>query len=103
VSDQFVNTMSAPIPIRWQQLLPKVQCPLLLITSDPDKGSIVTPEAAAEAKRLLPGLQVARLPGAGHNIRREQFEAFMATVQQFIATNMAVAADGGPARTGTRV
>ena len=46
----------------------------------PSRG-IVTPEAAAEAKRLLPSLEVVRLSGAGHNIRREQFEAFVAAVR----------------------
>jgi N-formylmaleamate deformylase len=69
----------------WQQLLPRVTCPTLLITSDPERGGIVTPEAAEAARQLLPGLQVARLTGAGHNIRREQFEAFVTAVQTFLA------------------
>ncbi|TME98027.1 MAG: hypothetical protein E6I52_18355 [Chloroflexi bacterium] len=60
---------------------------MLLVTSDPERGGIVTPEAAAEAKRLLPSLEVVRLTGAGHNIRREQFGAFVAAVRSFLTAN----------------
>jgi pimeloyl-ACP methyl ester carboxylesterase len=70
--------------LAWRELLPRVQCPVLLVTSDPERGGIVTPEAAEEAKRLLPSLQVVRLSGAGHNIRREQFERFVAVVRAFL-------------------
>jgi pimeloyl-ACP methyl ester carboxylesterase len=64
-----------------------VTVPTLLVTSDPERGGIVTPEAAAEATRILPSLQVARLSGAGHNIRREQFDAFVATTRTFLASH----------------
>jgi pimeloyl-ACP methyl ester carboxylesterase len=70
--------------LAWRELLPRVQCPVLLVTSDPERGGIVTPEAAEEAKRLLPSVQVVRLSGAGHNIRREQFERFVAVVREFL-------------------
>ncbi len=72
-------------PLTWQEALAKITCPTLLVTADPDRGSIVTPEAAAEAKRILPSLEVVRLSGAGHNIRREAFEPFVATVREFLA------------------
>jgi hypothetical protein len=55
-----------------------------LVTSDPDKGGIVTPETAAEAVGILPSLKVVRLTGAGHNIRRERFEGFVETVRAFL-------------------
>lgn len=68
----------------WREVFAKVQCPLLLITSDVDKGAIVRPESAAEAARINPKVRVVHIPGAGHNIRREQFDAFIATVQAFL-------------------
>ena len=64
-----------------------VKVPMLLITSDPERGGIVTPEASAEAQQILPSLQVIRLEGAGHNIRREQFDPFLAAVQTFLAAH----------------
>ncbi len=70
----------------WQEVLPRVTCPTLLITSDPERGGIVTPEAAAEAQRLNPRVQVQRLGGAGHNVRREQFDAFIASLRSFLAS-----------------
>ena len=87
VRDSFLNSMSARPMLEWRELLPRVEPPLLLITSDPERGSIVTPEAALEAQRLLPSLQVVRLQGAGHNVRREQFDAFIRTVKEFLAAN----------------
>jgi pimeloyl-ACP methyl ester carboxylesterase len=87
VSRPFLEELGTSVgrPQDWRELLPRAQCPVVLITSDPERGGIVTPEAAAEAQRLLPSLQVVRLSGAGHNIRREQFEPFVAAVRAFLA------------------
>lgn len=72
--------------VEWEQLLPNLTCPALLITADPERGAIVTLEGAAAIQQLIPHLQVVHIPGAGHNIRREQFERFMAVVQEFLAS-----------------
>lgn len=70
----------------WRDLLPKVTCPVLLVTGDPEKGAIVIPEAAEEATRLNPRVKGVRLRGAGHNIRREQFDGFVQAVREFLAS-----------------
>jgi pimeloyl-ACP methyl ester carboxylesterase len=86
VSPRFLDDLTARgADQEWRELLPRVRCPVLLVTSDPELGSIVTPEMAKEANRLLPSLQVVRLSGAGHNIRREQFEPFVRSVRDFLA------------------
>ncbi|MBV9580005.1 MAG: alpha/beta hydrolase [Chloroflexi bacterium] len=88
LSRQFVDTLgSGPMPQDWQELLGRVRCPVLLVTSDPERGGIVTPEAAQVAARVLPSLEVVRLPGAGHNIRREQFDGFVSAVRGFLAAH----------------
>ncbi len=69
----------------WRELLPKVTCPTLLITADPERGAIVTPQIAAEAQRLAPSLTAVRLQGAGHSVRREQFDPFLSAVRAFLA------------------
>lgn len=71
----------------WRELLPKITCPTLLVTGDPERGGIVTPEAAAEAERLNPRVTVVRLRGAGHNVRREQFEGYLQAVREFLAAS----------------
>lgn len=81
-----IGVLSAAERLAWREPLAKITCPILLVTADPDKGSIVTPEAAAEAVRILPSLKVVRLSGAGHNIRREQFEGFVQAVRAFLAS-----------------
>jgi pimeloyl-ACP methyl ester carboxylesterase len=87
VSDTFLDALSGNVPQDWREQLARVKRPLLLITSDPEAGAIVTPEAAQEAQQILPDLRVVRLSGAGHNIRREQFKPFVACVEEFVAAH----------------
>jgi N-formylmaleamate deformylase len=68
----------------WRELAPKITCPTLLVTGDTEREAIVTPEAAAEAARLNPQFTVVRLSGAGHNIRREQFDGYVKAVRDFL-------------------
>jgi N-formylmaleamate deformylase len=72
--------------ISWPELLPRITCPALLITADLDRGAMVRPEHAAKMQRQMPQLQIAHIPGAGHNIRREQFDHFTAVVRSFLDT-----------------
>jgi pimeloyl-ACP methyl ester carboxylesterase len=63
----------------------RITCPALLITADPDRGAIVTEEQAAALQALVPQLRIARIPGAGHSIRREQFEPYMEAARGFLS------------------
>lgn len=74
----------------WQEIAAQIQCPTLLLTGDPEAqaaaglGAIVTPATAQEALGLLRKGRVAHIAGAGHNIRREAFEGYMAAVLPFL-------------------
>lgn len=73
----------------WQELIPQLRVPALLVTSDPTKGGLVTAEAAATARALSPHVEVALIRRVGHCIRREApaaFEKLVATYFQRIAT-----------------
>jgi len=72
-------------PVDWPATVQRVTCPTLLITADPEKGGLVTPEAAAALQALLPQTRVAHIAGAGHSIRREQFTRYMEVVESFLA------------------
>jgi N-formylmaleamate deformylase len=86
VSRQFLDALGGGrIGQDWREQVQRARCPILLITADPERGGIVTPESAQEAATLQPNLQVVRLSGAGHNIRREQFEGFVQAVRPFLA------------------
>jgi pimeloyl-ACP methyl ester carboxylesterase len=74
--------------VEWSVILPRITCPGLLITADPSLGSRVTDTAAAGLNKLIPQLKVAHIPGAGHNIRREQFDRYLEVVRTFLANNM---------------
>jgi pimeloyl-ACP methyl ester carboxylesterase len=68
----------------WQQVVPAIECPTLLITADPEKGALVTPQIAQVAVDLNPRVQPVHVPGAGHSIRRENFLEFMRVVREFL-------------------
>ena len=71
--------------VDWHGTLQQVTCPALLITADPELGAIVTEESAATLKALVPHLQIAHVPGAGHNIRRDQFAGYLDVVRAFLS------------------
>ena len=88
-------TFDPTIGIAWPELLPRITCPALLITADLDRGAMVSPERAAEMQQQLSQLQIAHIPGAGHNIRREQFDRFLEVVRSFLARWAATYAPAG--------
>jgi pimeloyl-ACP methyl ester carboxylesterase len=71
--------------IPWRSLIRRIDCPILLLTADPGAGAHVTPEMAEEVASLWRDGRVVQIKDAGHNIRREQFERYMASVTAFLA------------------
>ena len=64
----------------WKDVISKISCPILLITSD--KG-ITSDKMAREIVDLSKDCKWIKIEGAGHNIRREQYERFMQEIQNF--------------------
>ena len=68
----------------FEELVPKIDVPALLITAS---EGIVSEEAAARASALWRSKQpfkYVRIQGAGHNIRREQPAAYMKALREFL-------------------
>jgi N-formylmaleamate deformylase len=78
---QSINAARMP----WREVARRIACAALLITADVVESAIVTPEIAAEAVTLMPKGRVVHILDAGHNIRRDQFEAYMTAVREFLA------------------
>jgi pimeloyl-ACP methyl ester carboxylesterase len=68
----------------WRDAAARIQCPTLLITAGPERGAIITPELAKMAVSLNPLIQVAHVPDAGHNIRRDNYKAYIDAVCAFL-------------------
>jgi N-formylmaleamate deformylase len=79
----FLQAQNGP-HAEWTEVVQAITCPTLLLTSNPDKGGIVTAESAELAASLNSLMKVVNIPGAGHNIRRENFPAFMEAVRDFL-------------------
>lgn len=76
---------AVPDAVDWTSVVPRITCPVLLITADTERGAIVSAENAEQLQAMLPQTRVVHIPGAGHNIRREQPAAFMKAVNEFLA------------------
>jgi N-formylmaleamate deformylase len=71
--------------VDWASVLPRIACPALLITAEVGRGAIVSDEAAAALKKIIPQLQVAHIPNAGHCIHRDRLEDYLVKVKVFLA------------------
>jgi pimeloyl-ACP methyl ester carboxylesterase len=80
-----LNRKEGPDAVDWSALLGRISCPALLITGDTDRGAMLSPEQAEGLRGLVPQLQIAHVPGAGHSIRREEFQRYMRSVRSFLA------------------
>ncbi len=79
------DVMKSPRLADWRVYGPSIACPALLITGSPSAGAIISQAVAEEAKGVIPRLEVVQLEGAGHNIRRERWEGYVAAVKAFLA------------------
>jgi pimeloyl-ACP methyl ester carboxylesterase len=69
----------------WAPTLEAITVPLLIFAADPSLGAIVGPETIARVRGIKPGAEIALIPGVGHLIRFDAFEAFMRALRPFLA------------------
>lgn len=75
------------VPVRgqpWQASIDRITAPTLLLYGEAKLGGLVTPAIAREATQINPQVRAVQIKGAGHNIRRENFEGFLAAVHEFL-------------------
>jgi N-formylmaleamate deformylase len=66
------------------RLVSQIVCPTLLITADQTLGSLFPRAAAEDLVASLPLARHAGIPGAGHNIRRDQPGLYLEAVRTFL-------------------
>ena len=72
----------------WQAIVSPLTRPTLLLTGEPARGSIVTDEVAQQALQGWSDGTLVHIEGAGHNIRREQYNAYITAVQTFLKEHL---------------
>ncbi|MCB8960789.1 MAG: alpha/beta hydrolase [Ardenticatenales bacterium] len=70
----------------WLDNVAKIDVPALLVTADPERGGIVTPEVAARVGELNPGCTIVHIPGTGHHVRFEDYGTYMTHLRAFLAS-----------------
>jgi pimeloyl-ACP methyl ester carboxylesterase len=70
----------------WPALLERLSVPALLITGDNLDEVVISPELERGMRAAAPSLEVRRLDGAGHCVRRDRQDAFYAVVDEWLAS-----------------
>jgi pimeloyl-ACP methyl ester carboxylesterase len=65
-------------------LLPRIECPVLLLLADADLGSAVSPASEQRAVELLPDQRVVRVRGTTHGLVWEEPEAVLSAIEAFL-------------------
>ena len=72
--------------VPWTELLQRLTVPTLLVTGDVPDEVVVTPEVEAGMTAASSLLEVRRLEGAGHCVRRDRQDVFYTVVDEWLAS-----------------
>jgi N-formylmaleamate deformylase len=70
--------------IPWQEVLPGLKIPGLLLYGEVERGGIVTPAAAQEIQQMWRQVEIRQIAGTGHSIRREAYLPYLQAVTGFL-------------------
>lgn len=71
----------------WRETLAAIRCPILLMVGEPHLDSHTGWDAAIQATGIWREGQVVHIAGAGHNVQREGWDAYIARVSAWLATH----------------
>ncbi|HEY4692379.1 MAG TPA: alpha/beta hydrolase [Bellilinea sp.] len=68
----------------WHEIAPRLTCPGLLITGDPEYGAVITPALGEKITKAWRKGKLVYVPRAGHSIHRDQFVFVMQAISSFL-------------------
>jgi pimeloyl-ACP methyl ester carboxylesterase len=84
-ADQLGGALQRVLGTPWQELVCDFAIPVLLVCGgDAAQGRIVTAEIAQGAAGMCTSLEVVTFPDAGHNVRRDAYDGYIAAVTEFL-------------------
>lgn len=72
-------------PVPLEEIIPKISCPALLIWGDTGMGAVQEEKTAHQIQNMNPNIQIVQISGAGHDVHRDKFDAFLQAVKDFLA------------------
>jgi pimeloyl-ACP methyl ester carboxylesterase len=71
--------------VPWRPMVARFACPTLVLIGDDDvPGTVVSRADAEEAARLNPLVRWVQVPGAGHHVKYDRFDDYVAAVTGFL-------------------
>lgn len=68
----------------WRETMARVSCPLLVITADPQRRALITPQRILEMSQIWQAGETVHINDAGHCIHRDQYDETMKAVWAFL-------------------
>lgn len=81
--DRFEDTYAG---YKVDDLLPRIQCPMLLLQGNPRLGGVISDKEAQKALKMSPNLQHKKVKNAGHTLHLEDKDEVLAIVKPFITS-----------------
>ena len=69
----------------WWEIVPTLRCPILILSGDKEGQVAIDSTMADEITSLNPNIQFVRLKGAGHDVRRDQFDLYLKISRDFLS------------------
>ena len=69
----------------WRLNIPKIQCPALLVYADGKRDGMLKQAVVDSILSENSNFEACHIPDAGHNVRRENFSAYVAAVSDFLS------------------
>lgn len=66
------------------EIMATIRCPLLLVTGDPTRGALITPDLAVQLLAAQPLARELHIPNTGHCIRYDQPQAYAESVGEWL-------------------
>ena len=82
--DQVIEFDRMHAVLDYQNLLPLVKCPILLIQGNPTLGGMLTDGVLEQVRTLVPQISIARLDEVGHNLYTGQDEPVLKPINTFL-------------------
>jgi len=86
--DPAIFDLYPQLRTEWRELARTITVPTLLITGDKALGAIISPKLGIEAINLLKAGEFGHISGAGHCVRYEQYQPYLAMLKLFLKRNL---------------
>jgi pimeloyl-ACP methyl ester carboxylesterase len=73
----------------WREDLKAINCPIMLITADKEKGALIGQDTTNWIHETYPKIEILHVPNVGHNPHRENYPLVLGEISKFLEKQFA--------------